>query len=39
MTIHWFSDFLAGAMIGTMIGLVVGKSFSTQAVSAFAVRA
>jgi len=29
MTIHWFSDFLAGAIIGTIIGMVVGKSFLT----------
>lgn len=27
MTIHWFSDFAAGAIIGTVIGGVVGKSF------------
>jgi membrane-associated phospholipid phosphatase len=27
MTIHWFSDFLAGAIFGTVIGMVVGKSF------------
>jgi hypothetical protein len=27
MTIPWFSDFLAGAIIGTAIGTVVGKSF------------
>ena len=27
MTIHWFSDFSAGAIIGTAIGTVVGKSF------------
>jgi membrane-associated phospholipid phosphatase len=27
MTIHWFSDFLAGAIIGTAIGAVVGKTF------------
>ena len=27
MTIHWFSDFAAGAFIGTAIGAVVGKSF------------
>jgi membrane-associated phospholipid phosphatase len=26
MTIHWFSDFAAGAIIGTVIGTVVGKS-------------
>jgi membrane-associated phospholipid phosphatase len=28
MTIHWFSDFAAGAIIGTVIGATVGKSFS-----------
>ena len=28
-TIHWFSDFAAGAIIGSVIGVVVGKSFST----------
>jgi membrane-associated phospholipid phosphatase len=27
MTIHWFSDFAAGAIIGTAIGAVLGKSF------------
>lgn len=27
MTIHWFSDFLAGAIIGTLIGLTVGNVF------------
>jgi membrane-associated phospholipid phosphatase len=27
MTIHWFSDFVAGAIIGSVIGIVVGKSF------------
>ena len=30
MTIHWFSDFVAGALMGTAIGLTVGKSFSLQ---------
>jgi membrane-associated phospholipid phosphatase len=25
-TIHWFSDFAAGAMVGTVVGLVAGKS-------------
>jgi membrane-associated phospholipid phosphatase len=30
MTIHWFSDFVAGTLIGTAIGLTVGKSFSLQ---------
>ena len=27
MTIHWFSDFAAGAILGSAIGGVVGKSF------------
>ena len=27
MTIHWCSDFLAGAIFGTVIGMVAGKSF------------
>lgn len=27
MTIHWFSDFVAGAIIGTVTGVTVGKSF------------
>ncbi len=27
LTIHWFSDFAAGAIIGSAIGAVVGKSF------------
>jgi len=27
MTIHWFSDFVVGAILGTVIGVVVGKSF------------
>jgi membrane-associated phospholipid phosphatase len=30
MTIHWFSDFVAGAIIGAVIGTVVGKSFSAE---------
>jgi hypothetical protein len=29
MTIHWFSDFIAGAIFGSVIGLVVGKSSLT----------
>jgi hypothetical protein len=28
MTIHWFSDFAAGALVGTVVGLVVGTEFS-----------
>jgi membrane-associated phospholipid phosphatase len=27
ITIHWLSDFSAGAIIGTVVGVVVGKSF------------
>lgn len=27
MTIHWLSDFVAGAILGTVIGVVVGESF------------
>lgn len=27
MSIHWYSDFLAGAIIGSLIGFVVGQSF------------
>ena len=27
LTIHWFSEFVAGAIIGWVTGLVVGKSF------------
>ncbi len=27
ITIHWFSDFVAGVIIGTVIGVVVGTSF------------
>jgi membrane-associated phospholipid phosphatase len=30
VTIHWFSEFLAGAIIGSVIGTVVGKSFKTK---------
>ncbi|MGB7768147.1 MAG: phosphatase PAP2 family protein [Verrucomicrobiia bacterium] len=30
MTIHWFSDFVAGAIIGSVIGTVAGKSFDSE---------
>jgi membrane-associated phospholipid phosphatase len=30
MTIHWFSDFVAGALIGSVIGAVVGRSFGSE---------
>jgi membrane-associated phospholipid phosphatase len=29
--IHWFSEFVAGAIIGSLIGAVVGKSFKEKA--------
>ena len=29
MTIHWYSDFVAGAIIGSVIGTVVGKNFGS----------
>ena len=31
MTIHWFSDFAAGAIVGSVIGTVVGRSFQENA--------
>ncbi len=31
-TIHWFSEFVAGAIIGALIGTVVGRSFRTRRV-------
>jgi membrane-associated phospholipid phosphatase len=27
MSYHWFSEFMAGAIIGTVIGIVIGKNF------------
>jgi membrane-associated phospholipid phosphatase len=30
VTIHWFSEFAAGVIIGSVIGTVVGKSFKTK---------
>jgi membrane-associated phospholipid phosphatase len=30
VTIHWFSEFAAGAIIGSVIGMTVGRSFRTQ---------
>ncbi len=30
MTIHWFSDFAAGAILGSVIGTVVGRSFGSE---------
>ncbi len=32
MTIHWFSDFVAGAIIGAIIGITVGRSFKVPSV-------
>jgi membrane-associated phospholipid phosphatase len=34
LTIHWFSDFAAGIIIGTVIGITVGKSFRDRLPSA-----
>jgi len=28
MTIHWFSDFIAGAIFGSVVAVVVGESSS-----------
>jgi membrane-associated phospholipid phosphatase len=33
MTIHWFSDFVAGAMIGAVIGMTVGNAFKERLLS------
>jgi membrane-associated phospholipid phosphatase len=30
ISIHWFSDFMAGAIVGAVIGSMVGKSFTYQ---------
>jgi membrane-associated phospholipid phosphatase len=30
VTIHWFSDFIAGTIFGTLIGIVVAKSFKVR---------
>jgi membrane-associated phospholipid phosphatase len=30
VTIHWFSEFVAGAIIGSVIGTVVGRSFRAK---------
>jgi membrane-associated phospholipid phosphatase len=30
LSIHWFSEFVAGAIIGAVIGIVVGKSFLSK---------
>jgi membrane-associated phospholipid phosphatase len=31
VSIHWFSEFVAGAIIGSVIGTVVGRSFNSPA--------
>ena len=30
MTIHWFSDFVAGAIVGAVIGITVGNAFKER---------
>jgi membrane-associated phospholipid phosphatase len=32
VTIHWFSDFVAGAILGTVIGLVIARSYRNRVV-------
>jgi membrane-associated phospholipid phosphatase len=32
VTIHWFSEFVAGVIIGSVIGMVVGRSFKIKLV-------
>jgi hypothetical protein len=32
VTIHWFSEFAAGTIIGSLIGTVVGRNFRTKPV-------
>jgi hypothetical protein len=32
MTIHWFSDFVAGAIVGSVVGTVVGKNWEGRRV-------
>ena len=31
VSVHWFSDFLAGAILGTLIGVVVARGHTTTA--------
>ncbi len=38
MTIHWFSDFVAGAIIGSVIGAVVGKSFCSRSAGGLVIQ-
>ncbi len=33
VTIHWFSDFAAGAILGTLVGAVVGVAFRARMLS------
>lgn len=35
LTFHWFSDAVAGAIVGTIIGVAVGRSFAARAVTKF----
>jgi membrane-associated phospholipid phosphatase len=39
MTIHWFSDFAAGAIIGSVVGVVVGRGFLRGATKLSRMRA
>jgi len=33
LNVHWFSEFIAGAIIGAVIGVVVGKSFNQKIIA------
>lgn len=30
INIHWFSDFVAGAIIGSLVGFIIGKVFLSR---------
>lgn len=30
LSIHWFSDFVTGAIIGTLLGIIVGRNFRAK---------
>ncbi len=33
ISIHWFSEFIAGAILGSLVGVVVGKSFRSKLIN------
>ena len=38
VTLHWFSDVVAGALIGVIIGITVGKNFKERLLTKFGVN-